>query len=629
MISKVNDASRQLLERKLRISQIAVRVDAEESYCPICGAALRVQKTSFNGIVTNEHGTLNGWWPTQECPNGCKTGDGRAFTRRAEKLDELVMKNHKFGYDLEVEVGICRYLKHMQINEIYEKLEEDGKKMSEATISRYSYQFLEHLEQLHVIHLPDIAKIMASEGGYYMHFDSTCEAGSGSLFAVLAGWKNWTLGAWRQSTENAREMLPHVTYLIETLGVPLAIMKDLSRQGQYVADEIIKAYPDGDILVFACHYHFVKDIGKDILYADHSSLKSCISDTKSSLARLIRDTQEKVTDDSTSVARTVEQWLADPDSIAITLDSDAVAVVRYLSQWVLDSSQDGDNGQFPFELPYLLFYDRAIRMSNMSAALLNNSKAGKHSVSYSLLKRLHKITTALANDRKSEKTATALRSKNNLFVRLRAALQMEKQAKIEDACDSTEKRIEFHQKVKEDFEAFVAELRKMMDSNKVKKDVKKAAVIIITHVDKYCDELWGHDIPVKDSLGNISMRVADRTNNTCEQSFANTKNNERRRSGRKNLNWDMTVRPASVSLVENLKDEEYLQIVCDGSLEKLPRLFANLENCPHPNLSEQLDAYRKSAETVFESGRLPRGDVRVIRSEAFKTKMNRLEAYAM
>jgi hypothetical protein len=125
------------------------------------------------------------------------------------------------------------------------------------------------------------------------------------------------------------------------------------------------------------------------------------------------------------------------------------------------------------------------------------------------------------------------------------------------------------------------------------------------------------------------MRVADRTNNPCEQSFAKTKNNERRRSGRKNLNWDLTVRPAAVSLVENLRDEEYLRIVCKGSLDELPHLFANLENCPPPGLSEQIEAYRKCVETVFDSGRLPRSDVKIIRSDAFISKIRRLEAIAI
>ena len=595
----MNDAARRLLESRLQLSSITVRIDAEMSSCPICGAALTVQKTSFSEIVTNKHGALNGRWPKQECPNGCKTEDGRTFTRRAEELDNLAMKSHKFGYDIEVAVGICRYLKHMQINEIFEKLNAEGKRMSPATISRYSYQFLEHLELLHVAHLPAIAKAMAEEGGYYMLFDSTCEAGSGSLFTVLAGWRNWTLGSWRQSTENSEEMLPHVEYLIEALGMPLAIMKDLGTQGKKVAEEVMRAYPDAAILIFACHFHFVKDIGKDMLYADHNRLKECIRGTKATLARLIRETRDKVTDDPASVAKAVEEWLSAPESIALTMDSDAVAVIRYLTQWILDSAQDGDNGQFPFELPYLLFYDRIVRMSKMTETLLSSIEACPRTAAYSLLSRLHKITSTLAKDLKTAETAALLRSKNDLFARLRIALQMEKRAKIEDTCKTAEERKAFQQTAKEGFDAFAAELRTMQGSDEINCDIKKAVGIIVAHIDKYNGELWGHDIPVIDSDGNISMRVADRTNNLCEQSFAKTKNNERRRSGRKNLNWDLTVRPASISLVENLKDEEYIRLVCNGSLDELPLLFANLENHPPLGLMEQRDAYRKCVETVF------------------------------
>ena len=59
----------------------------------------------------------------------------------------------------------------------------------------------------------------------------------------------------------------------------------------------------------------------------------------------------------------------------------------------------------------------------------------------------------------------------------------------------------------------------------------------------------------------------------------------------KNLKWNLTVRPAEVSLVENLKDEEYLRLFYNGSLNELPAHFANLENCSPPGLMEQWGAY--------------------------------------
>ena len=516
IISKLNEAGRRLLENKFQLSGVPVSIDAEQSYCVVCGAVMTVQKTSYGVLVTDEHGALNSWWPTLACPNKCRTEDGRTVTKRAETRDALAMKNHKFGYDLEVEVGICRYLKHMQIDEIHERFKAEGKAMSPSSISRYSRHFLEHLEMLHVAHLPDIAKKMAEEGGYYMLFDSTCEAGSGSLFTVLTGWRNWVVGSWRQSTENANEMLPHVKYLVKILGVPLGIMKDLSNQGQYVAEEIIKEYPDVEIRIFACHFHFVQDIGKDVLHGDHNDLKSYIGNTKSDLARLIRDTRGKVTEDQASVARTVENWLSNPDSIILTMNSDAVALVRYLSQWVLDSAQDGNDGRFPFELPHLLFYDRAVRMSKISKTLINANKVNERSAAHNLLLRLYKITSSLAKDRFAKRIVDSLRLKNGLFTRLRSALYLEKKSVVEDTCKSDEKRLEFQKKTKSDFDVYVSELRGLLHSDKTEVSEKIAAGIIITHVDKYYDELWGHDILVCDLLGNISMRVADRTNNLCE-----------------------------------------------------------------------------------------------------------------
>jgi hypothetical protein len=205
-------------------------------------------------------------------------------------------------------------------------------------------------------------------------------------------------------------------------------------------------------------------------------------------------------------------------------------------------------------------------------------------------------------------------------------MRLEKASKVESSCKTADQRRAFHRKAKEDFDIFVADLRKMQDSPKIKNVLKIAAGIIITHVEKYGDELWGHDISVVDKNGNASMRVADRTNTPCEQSFSKTKSNERRRSGRKNLKWDMTVRPAAASLVENLRDEEYLRIVGNGSLENLPGMFAALENSPSDGAKEQWEAYRKSIVTVFDSGRLPRADVNVIRSERFSAKIDGLEA---
>ena len=399
-------------------------------------------------------------------------------------------------------------------------------------------------------------------------------------------------------------------------------MKDLSKQGQLVVEEIRNMYHDAEIRVFACHYHFVKDIGSDILGDCHNRLKGCISDTKATLGRYIRETRDKATDGVDGISETLESWLAAPDSLDIPMDSNAIAIIRHLMQWVLDSGQDGDNNRFPFELPYLLFYDRVVRMAGITAKVLDSVKADPRSSIYSLLKRLNKTTTALMNNKTASDAAESLRSNNELVLRLRSSLQLEAKIKIEAACQAVSERIDNIEKTKTTFENFIAELNEMRNSGMAGCDKGKAIDIILTHVGKYGDELWGHDIQVSDQDGNIVMRVADRTNNVCEQDFGKVKSGEHRASGRKNLGLNLIERPASASLVQNLGNEQYVKIVCDGSLNNLAGLFAQIDNESFPCLEEQWEKYREKAFTVFESGRLPRADQRVIRSEKFKAKID-------
>ena len=54
------------------------------------------------------------------------------------------------------------------------------------------------------------------------------------------------------------------------------------------------------------------------------------------------------------------------------------------------------------------------------------------------------------------------------------------------------------------------------------------------------------------------------------------KHSERRRSGRKNLTQDLEHLPAAAAIAYNLKDPDYVTIVC-GSLDKLAEAFAKLD----------------------------------------------------
>lgn len=65
------------------------------------------------------------------------------------------------------------------------------------------------------------------------------------------------------------------------------------------------------------------------------------------------------------------------------------------------------------------------------------------------------------------------------------------------------------------------------------------------------------------------MAVVTRTYNVLEHFFASTKEGLHRRLGQAHLGRDMEDQPAQASFVANLRDPDYVRIVC-GTLDQLP-----------------------------------------------------------
>lgn len=104
----------------------------------------------------------------------------------SERLARLVPPHQGYGYDLIVHVGLARYLKHRQREEIRsELLAEQGLVISEGSITQLCDRFLRLLERLHRHRTPALRA--ALDGGYPLHIDATSEHGKGGLFVCPRG----------------------------------------------------------------------------------------------------------------------------------------------------------------------------------------------------------------------------------------------------------------------------------------------------------------------------------------------------------------------------------------------------------------------------------------------------------
>ena len=138
--------------------------------------------------------------------------------------------------------------------------------------------------------------------------------------------------------------------------------------------------------------------------------------------------------------------------------------------------------------------------------------------------------------------------------------------------------------------------------------------LVLDHLDRHGDSLWGHVIKLPPRVGG-GIRVVARTNNQVEGFFHQMKHGERRRSGRKVLSRDFEVLPAGAALAYNLTHPDYVKLLC-GSLEELPEAFATLDQ------SNRTHDRMRSALALLESdtfsASFPQEDSRIVRSDPLR-----------
>ena len=176
------------------------------------------QKSKTRVLLTLAAGTVQAREIRQHC---------RACLPRpvavSRQLAQLAPPGQRFGYDLIVWVGLARYLRHLQREEIREALARQGLALPAGSVSALCDRFLTALEALHWQRAPALHAAMRH--GYPLHIDATCDQGKGGTFLCLAGWTGWVLHAVRIGSENERELRLAVERTLTACGDPLAVMR--------------------------------------------------------------------------------------------------------------------------------------------------------------------------------------------------------------------------------------------------------------------------------------------------------------------------------------------------------------------------------------------------------------------
>jgi hypothetical protein len=595
---------------------IVVSADDEGGFCDLCNGPLRVQKTFRHEGRTLEHGAFNVRETVYVCRDRCRNDDRTLFTKRAQSVVRTIMPNSIVGYDLMVCVGLKRLLEHKQREEIKAELDEKhGIRISSGEVSNLTRYFLEYLLRLHHARADQLKGVLEADGGWPMQVDATGEGGRGTLFVVMAGWRKWVLGAWKIATERADLLLPCMRDTVKRFGPPCGAMRDLGRAVSPAIDDLVSEM-QLDIPVLACHQHFLADIGKDLLEDDYSALRQLFRRTKirPEINKLVRELGGKIGFQINDARQAVLDWQARID-YRLPPGRDGLAVVRNIAQWVLDYKAGLSGLDFPFDRPYLSFYNRCIVALRAIDAFVRIPPNDRKVVR--MIQRLRRIVSKVSSEVPFRQTVKRLERRAELFDELRDKLRLAKELPEKESIeDLDEMRLQF--------EAWTAALENRRPKRGPGKDIRNAVDIILKHIDTHGDNLWGHAISLPQRAGS-GIRLMSRTNELLENFFGTMKHGERRRSGRKNLGQDLEHLPAEAALAYNLEHADYVNIVC-GSLEQLPLAFTQLDMEHHNRKKKWLpskEIVNLEQELQLSTASLSSADKRLVRTDLMNQRIKK------
>lgn len=542
-------------------SKIEIHFRSPDGICCTCFGVLHVLKTQKTTIISLKYGEFYAVETLLFCPEHKYEGNS-IIKYDSPELNHIVPPYSNFAYDVSIHIGLLRFLHHKQKSEIQQELKiEYGIQISDGGITHLSDTFLIYCMCVHELASFKINEAQNKRGGYILHIDGTVEEDSDTVFVGMNSVNGWVLYTRKIESESSQEIIPALKEIKRRYGDPLAIKRDM---GQGMALAVSEVFPDRPDKI--CHFHFVRDIGADILSGRYDLIRNFLikNKIKTSLKWIFYDLITEIKEGGYDVNLTFESIV---DCKLSDFKNNKPVYVYAIITWILNYAKDGDGLGFPFDLPYISLYERCMKALIIVDRLILLLAELKRV--YKPLIKLKKVLT-LVNNQDVKLIHEKMEYGRTLFTRLRDILEIDAEAVPLSTVLETNGDEEVG-KMEKDIDNFKKELCEKLMNDESRFREKK---IIIEHLEKYKDKLFltNFRIDPNDPSKDIIM---ERTNNIEEQNFRKIKRNQRRIHGNRDVGHDLNFYGSYLPIVWNLADDEYIKTVY-GSKENIPAVFGQV-----------------------------------------------------
>jgi hypothetical protein len=467
-----------------------------------------------------------------------------------------VAPNGKFAFDVMVYVGEALFLRARNGKAIQCELSEKNIRISQREIGYLGQRFIVYLALVHEQSHAKLKAFMDARGGYILHLDGTCEGESPHLMSSMDELSKIVLSNIKIPTENACQLIPFLRRIKQSYGTPIALVHDMGVAILNAVKEVFPGIPD-----YICHFHFLKDIGKDLFGQDYHTIRRHLkthrirSDLRKSAKGL-----KKAIDANPDALQCLHRYLQSKTLLEPQTPLTPLVKAYLMICWILEARNESHGFGFPFDRPHFDFYLR------LQEAYPDLQELKKHMAGDASLLLLAPIRKTLA-DKALAGTVLRMQEKVGIFDQLREAMkiaQPDSQAGLND-----------------EGEADIETIRSRVIAFRLSEEIEDLSASniayrkMIKQIDKYWDKLFADPIQVVTKTGTVTI-LPQRTNNILEQFFRYLKRIDRKRSGNHVLTKTLTTMFAQTPLVKNLENPQYMEIILNGKATLAER-FAEID----------------------------------------------------
>ncbi len=394
---------------------------------------------------------------------------------------------------------------------------------------------------------------MQDNGGYILHLDALGGTGGDRLLTGLDSISNIVLNNSKIQSENSIFIKTFLEEIKTNFGEPLAVVQDMGRGIMKAVEEV---FPNVKILI--CHFHFLRDLGKDLLKDTHDIINKRIQffKVRVKLREIAKDLN--LIYDTNILNKTNYKHY------------DFLSNFYLIIEWILDWKSNSNGYGFPFDRQY---YDLSLRIINGTQSLNELSLLSKELKDsdiklFNIYEKAEKLLCAISSDEEMLGAINIFKKDIEIFDNLRNAMRiapLENGKGLNDPGDDDIKLIEIN----------VMTFLKKIKKNALFLKSKKGKTFL-KQINKYKTKLFSDPIKVITSSGVKKLIQPQRTNNIMEQRFRKLTRDNKRKTGDDSIKRTIQGMVKDTPLIQNWQNEEYRKLIL-GESKSLIDVFAEID----------------------------------------------------